>query len=237
VWGSFFRALGIAIAAAVPVLGLSLAVHGAISYATDHTLSVQFAANDPAVQAAPGAVLETDLGKSDTGLWVSGFPKMVVDSSNSAVRALSPGDYVEVLLWRGRVEGVEIDGSAAYANGSTPLRPISDVALGCFGLFLLCLGGFPVVYILLTRLGVSARGRTITDTAICTVGIGCGIFAIGTYAATSMRGGLYANAEVLGAILIGYGWFAFRRRAKRRTTDAGCAGELEHQIEDQRPPT
>lgn len=236
-WGRIFRALGIAIVAAVPVLGLSLAVHGAISYATDHALSTQFAAHDPAVQAAPGTVLETDPGKSDTGLWVNGFPKMVFDSSNSAVRALSPGDHVGVLVWRGGVEGVEIDGAAAYANGSTPLRPISDVALGCFGLFLLCLGGFPAVHMLLARLGVSARRRTITDTVICTVGAGCGIFAIGTYTATSMRGGLYANAGVLGAILIGYGWFAVRRRAKRRTTDAECAGEPEHQIQDQRPPS
>lgn len=227
---------GIAIVAAVPVLGLSLAVHGAISYATDHTLSAQFAGNDPAVQVSPGTVLESDLGKSDTGLWVSGFPKMVFGSSNGAVRALSPGDQVGVLVWRGGVEGVEIDGVPAYANGSSPLRPIGDVALGCFGLFLLCLGGFPAVHITLIRLGVSARRRTITDTVICTVGAGCGIYAIGTYSATSMRGGLYADAGVLGAILIGYGWLAVRRKAKRRTTDAGYAGEFEHQIEDQRPP-
>lgn len=91
------------------------------------------------------------------------------------------------------------------------------------------------MHIPLARLGVSARRRTITDTVIFTVGIGCGIFAIGTYAATSMRGGLFANAGVLGAILIGYGWFAVRRRLKRRTTNAGWAGELEDQIEDQRP--
>lgn len=234
-WGRIFRVLGIAIVAAVPVLGLSMAVHAAISYATDHTLSVRFAANDPAVQAAPGTVLETDPGKSGTGLWVGGFPKMVFDSSNSAVRMLSPGDQVQVLVWRGGVEGVEIDGTAAYANDSTPLRPISDVALGCFGLFLLCLGGFPAVHMLLARLGVSARRRTIGDTVIFTVGAGCGIFAIGTYTATSMRGGLYADAGVLGAILIGYGWFAVSRRPKRRTKDAGCAGELEDQIEDQRP--
>ena len=230
--GRIFRALGIAILAAVPVLGLSMAVHGAISYTTDHTLSAQFAANDPAVQSVPGTVLETDPGKSNTGLWVDGFPKMAFDSSNGAVRALSPGDQVGVLLWRGGVEGVEIDGSAAYANGSTPLRPISDVALGCFGLFLLCLGGFPAVHIPLARLGVSARRRTITDAVIFTFGTGCGIYAIGTYAARSMRGGLYANAGVLGAILIGYSWFAVRRRAKRRATGAGCTGEPEDQIED-----
>lgn len=242
VWGRIFRVLGVAIVAAVPVVGLSLAVHGATSYATDHALSVQFAANEPAVQTAPGTVLETDLGKSGTGLWVGGYPKMIFDSANGAVRTLSPGDQVRVLVWRGGVEGVEIDGTAAYANGSTPLRPIGDVALGCFGLFLLCLGGFPAVHIPLARLGVSARIRTIADMAIMTIGIGCGIFAIGTYGATSLRGGLFADAGVLGAILIGYGWFAVRRRLKQRAIDVGSAAGLEHhihhiedQIEDQRP--
>lgn len=217
-WGRIFRVLGMAILAAVPMLGLSLAVHGAISYTTDSTLSAQFAANDPAVQTEPGTVLETELGKSDTGLWVGGFPKMVFGNPYDAVRALSPGDQVQVLVWRGGVEGVEIDGTAAYANGATPLRPIGDVALGCFGLFLLCLGGFPVVHVLLTRLGLGARGRTIADAVICTVGCGCGIYAIGTYSAMSLRGGLYANTGVLAAILIGYAWFAIRRRAKRSAT-------------------
>ncbi|MBR7839221.1 hypothetical protein KDL01_38520 [Actinospica durhamensis] len=234
-WGRIFRVLGMAILAAVPVLGLSMAVHGATSYATDQPLSAQFAANDPAVQTVLETVLETDLGKSDTGVWASGFPKMVFDASNAAARGLSSGDKVDVLVWRGGAEGVEIDGSAAYANGSTPLRPITDVALGCFGLFLFCLGGFPAVHIALARLGVSARIRTITDTAIFTFGVACGIYAIGTYTATSLRGGLYANAGVLAVILIGYVWFVVRRWMKQRAADAEYADEIEPQIEDQRP--
>jgi hypothetical protein len=215
VWGRVFRVLGIAILAAVPLLGLGLTVHGAVALATDRTLSARFAANDPAVEVVTGTVLGTNLGRSDTGLWIDGYPKMVFASSYGAVRGLSPGDQVLVLVWRGGAEGVEIDGAAAYANGSTPLRPIGDVALGCFGLFLLCIGGFPVVHVPLARLDVSARGRTIADAVIWTIGCGCGIYAIGTYSARSLRGGLYANAGVLGAILIGYGWFAVRRRARR----------------------
>ena len=214
VWGRFFRVLGIAILGAVPVVGLGFAVHGATSYATDHALSAQFAANDPAVREAPETVVETDRGKSDTGLWVSGYPKMVFDSSYGAVRALSPGDDVRVLVWRGGVEGIEVDGTVDYADGSVPLRSISDVAFGCLGLFLLCLGGFPALHILLARLGVSARKRTIVDAVIFTAGIGCGIFTLGTYAATSMLGGVYANAGIAGVILIGYGWIALRRRLK-----------------------
>lgn len=213
-WGRFFRVLGMAIVGAVPVVGLSFAVHGATSYATDHALSAQFAAKDPAVQATPGSVVETDFGKSGTSLWVGGYPEMVFDSSYGAVRALSPGDDVLVLVWRGGVEGVEIDGAVAYADGSVPLRPISDVAFGCFGLFLLCLGGFPAVHIPLARLGVSARKRTIVDTVIFTVGIGCGIFALGAYTTTSMLGGAYADAGAVGAIVIGYCWIALRRRLK-----------------------
>lgn len=179
------------------------------------------------VSLRPARVLDVQNNKSETDVSVQGWAELEYDDPGF-VSGLRAGESVDVIVWRGAVQGLEYAGQPDYLSESAVLAPSGDYAQTVLGVFLLCLGALFGADSSLRRRGAS-RGRISAvrwsfgaAAALAIVNV------LGVILSNSLTGGLVADG-LLGAatlVVVGLMWaFGGQRlgRAPVRTRTAGIS--------------
>lgn len=107
-----------------------------------------------ALQAA--RVLGVQSHRGDTDVTVQGLPDFEYDDDQGFASGLRTGETVEVIIWRGAVQGLETASDGPdYLSTSAVREPVADYVVTVLGTVLLCVGGRFAADTVLRRRGAS----------------------------------------------------------------------------------
>jgi len=175
-------------------------------------------ADDDCVALRPARVLSVQDYKNVTNVSVQGWPELDFGSDPGFVSGLRAGESVEVIVWRGAVQGLETTSDGPeFLSESAVLAPTSDYARALVGVFLLCLGGLFGADVLLRRHGVSrGRIRALEWSFGAAAGLAI-VNVLGVILTNSFTGGFIADGlpGALTLVVISLMWISGNRRRPR----------------------
>lgn len=161
------------------------------------------------VARQPSRVLGVQSHRGDTDVSVQGRPDFEYDDDQGFASSLRAGEIVEVIVWRGAVQGLETASDGPdYLSTSAVRAPTLDYIATMLGAGLLCLGGLFAVDTVLRRRGASpGRIRTMRWSFGAAAGLVI-LNAVGVIVAGLIPGGFVLDgvAGAIGLFVIGLMW-------------------------------
>lgn len=209
--------------------GVILIVAGVARAIPDETRADAFRAS---VQCAPGlpsdpadcyswvasTVSHMSVGNDGATVWVEGgSTSLVFDGVYPGIVGLAPGEQVQLLMWRGAAQGIEVSDGVAYAEKSAPLGADEDWGIVLFGVSLLCFTAIRLAARLIRRLERWAGARPAAITSLAVIGATAVFVGLQVFAGT-MHDAQTAGLWGLGAaVVLPASCVLIAQKAKRAT--------------------
>lgn len=144
--------------------GVVLVVAGIARALPDETRASAFRASVQCAQGTPSTsadcyswttstVSKVSVGKDGATVWVAdGSTSLEFNGVYAGIASLAPNEQVQLLVWRGTVQGIEVSDRVAYAEKSAPLAADEDWGIALFGIALLCFTAIQLAARLIRRL-------------------------------------------------------------------------------------